>query len=63
MTDLWLVLVVTSAICGIAGYVYAKKTGRNPELWAILGVVLNVIAVAILASKETQKEKPSRTQG
>jgi hypothetical protein len=58
MTDLWLVLLVTSAICGVVGYLYAKKTGRNPGLWAALGVVLNVVVVAILASKDAQKGRP-----
>jgi len=44
-----LVIVATSAIFGIAGYVYAKKTGRNPTLWLVLGVVLNILVVAFLS--------------
>jgi hypothetical protein len=47
--SLWLVIVATSAIFGIAGYVYAKKTGRNPTLWLVLGVVLNILVVAFLS--------------
>jgi hypothetical protein len=48
MADLWLILVVTSAICGLAGYVFAKKTGRNPALWVTIGIVFNIIALVIL---------------
>jgi hypothetical protein len=52
MTDLWLVLVVTSAICGVAGYVYAKKTGRDPLVWTLVGIVLNIFVVAVLVGRE-----------
>jgi hypothetical protein len=53
--SLWLVIVVTSAIFGIAGYVYAKKTGRNPTLWLLLGVILNVLVVAFLSLRGTNR--------
>lgn len=47
--NLWLVIVVTSAVCGVAGYAFAKKTGRNAMLWSFLGVFLNVIILALLS--------------
>lgn len=57
MDNIWLVIVVTSAICGIAGYIFAKKTGRNPKLWATLGVFLNVIVLALLSIKSDRPVK------
>jgi len=49
MADLWLALVVTSAICGLIGYVFAKKTNRNPVVWMVVGIVLNVLVLAVLS--------------
>ena len=46
MADLWYVIVVTSAICGMVAYMYAKNTGRNERRWAVLGVAFNLLAVA-----------------
>lgn len=46
MADIWYVIVVTSAICGLIAYTYAKHVGRNPHRWAILGVALNLFALA-----------------
>ena len=46
MADLWYVIVVTSAVCGLIAYTYAKNTGRNPGRWAALAVALNLFAVA-----------------
>lgn len=48
MADLWLALVVTSAICGGLGYAFARKTGRNPVLWVALGIVCNVFIIIFL---------------
>lgn len=48
MADLWLVLVLTSAIFGLIGYAFAKKSGRNPVVWAALGVILNFFVLMIL---------------
>jgi uncharacterized protein (DUF983 family) len=55
--DLWLVIVVTSAVCGIAGYIFAKKTGRNPALWVSLGVFLNVIVLVLLSVRSGRSVK------
>jgi hypothetical protein len=57
MDDLWLVIVVTSAICGIAGYIFAKKTGRDPKLWLALGVFLNVLVIALLSMRSGRSVK------
>jgi drug/metabolite transporter (DMT)-like permease len=48
MAELWLALVVTSAICGALGYAFAKKTGRNPAVWIVLGIVCNVFVLVFL---------------
>ncbi len=48
MPTLWLTLVLTSVVFGYAGNFYAKKTGRDPVRWTILGVVLNVLVLAVM---------------
>jgi ABC-type uncharacterized transport system permease subunit len=58
MSDLWLAIVVTSAICGFVGYLFAMKTGRNPVVWAVLGVVLNVIALAVFSMAGSRRRRP-----
>jgi len=55
MADIWLAYVVTSAICGFVGYVFAKNTGRNPVIWIMLGVVLNVFAIVLLSMKDSRR--------
>jgi hypothetical protein len=57
MGDLWLAIVVTSAICGTVGYLFAKKTGRNRVLWCALGVCLNVFGLAILSLVNSRRRK------
>ena len=58
MGDIWLVLVVTSAICGTVGYLFAAKTGRNPVLWVMLGVVFNVFGLALLSLVNSRRKRP-----
>jgi predicted permease len=48
VADLWLAIVVTSAIGGLVGYVFARKTGRDAAVWTAVGIVLNVIILAII---------------
>jgi hypothetical protein len=48
MADLWLVFVVTGAISGLAGYVFARKTGRNPAVWTAVGIILNILVLVVL---------------
>ena len=57
VADLWLVIVLTSAVCGVVGYVFAKKTGRNPVVWTTAGVVLNVVALLVLAMVGSRRRK------
>ena len=47
MADLWLAIVMSSAVCGFCGYVYASKTGRNLGLWTTLGVLLNILGFVL----------------
>ena len=54
MADLWLAFLVTSAICGFTGYLFAVKTGRNQLLWTAIGVFLNVFCLALLMRKDSQ---------
>ena len=48
MADLWLVLIVTSVICGCLATRFARKNNRDPRRWFALGVVCNVFALALL---------------
>ena len=48
MVDLLLFFLVTSALCGKIGYLYARRTGRNHFRWAAIGVVLNIFALAFI---------------
>ena len=48
MGDLWLTLIVTCIIFGYAGNFFAKKTGRNPLHWTILGAALNVVVLGLM---------------
>jgi len=55
MGDFWFVLVVTSAICGLIGHAYAKRTGRNPRLWTVLGVVFNLFGMAYVCRPRSRR--------
>ena len=46
MGDIWLSIVITSAVFGLISYKYARHTGRNPRAWAILGIAFNLLALA-----------------
>jgi hypothetical protein len=59
MGDIWLVLVVTSAICGTVGYLFATKTGKNRVLWVMLGVVFNVFGLALLSMVNSRRKRPA----
>lgn len=55
MADLWLAVVLSSAICGYVGYLYASRTGRNPAVWTVLGVALNVFGLALYSRKKVRR--------
>lgn len=55
MADLWLAIVISCAICGYVGYVFAIRTGRNPLIWTGLGVALNVFGLAMYARKRPRR--------
>jgi peptidoglycan biosynthesis protein MviN/MurJ (putative lipid II flippase) len=57
MSQLWLTLVLTCVIFGYAGNFYAKKTGRDPLRWTILGVLLNVLILAAMVIAGGQSAK------
>jgi ABC-type uncharacterized transport system permease subunit len=57
MADLWFAIIATSAICGLVGYLFAVKTGRNPIVWVALGVVLNVFSLGILSAVNSRRRK------
>jgi uncharacterized membrane protein YfcA len=48
MVDLLLFILITSALCGKIGYLYARRTGRNHLRWAAIGIVLNIFALALI---------------
>jgi len=48
MVDLLLFILITSALCGKIGYLYARRTGRNHFRWAAIGIVLNIFALAFI---------------
>ena len=54
MADLWLAVVLSSAIFGYVGYVFAIRTGRNRLLWTSLGVVLNAFGLWIYSRRSTR---------
>lgn len=54
MADLWMALVVTSGICGVLGYGYAKCTGRSPFVWAAIGILLNLLGMAIICRRRVR---------
>lgn len=57
MADLWLAVVVSSAICGYVGYIFATRTGRNQFLWTALGVFLNVLGMTLYSKKLSRQRR------
>ena len=55
LTELYFVWVVTSLVCGIVGYVIAKRSGYNRLLGASLGIILNIVAVGLLYSLDKHR--------
>jgi ABC-type uncharacterized transport system permease subunit len=55
MADLWLAIVVSSAICAYIGYLFAIRTGRNPALWTWLGVALNILGLSLYSRKRMRR--------
>lgn len=49
MANLWLAMVLSTAICGFIGYLFATTTDRNPILWTMLGGVLNLLGLVLLS--------------
>jgi hypothetical protein len=49
LADFWLMLVVTSAVFGAAGYLFAKKTNRVTWHWICYGVLLNFLVLLLMA--------------
>jgi hypothetical protein len=58
MAELWLGMVISTAICGFIGYAFARKTGRNPVFWTVLGGVLNLFGL-VLCSKPSFRRRRS----
>lgn len=56
-SGLWLTLVITCVIFGYAGNFFAKKTGRDPLRWTILGIGLNVLILALIVAVGNRSEK------
>jgi hypothetical protein len=57
MGALWMEVVVSSILCGLVGYVFAKKTGRNPALSVAVGVILNVFGLVVISFLGSQRQK------
>jgi len=60
MADLWLTLIITCIVFGYAGYLFAKKTGRNTMQWALLGAGLNIVILAVILTTENRSKKVRR---
>ena len=58
MVDLLFFILVTSALCGKIGYLYARRTGRNHFRWAAIGIVLNVFALALICRPKYHRVTP-----
>jgi Na+/melibiose symporter-like transporter len=48
MATLWLVIVITSVICGTLANRYARKHQRDVFWWTFGGVVLNIFILALI---------------
>jgi uncharacterized membrane protein len=57
MADFWLGLVISTAICGFIGYVFATKTGWNAVLWTAVGVILNLFGLAVFSKRPLGKRR------
>ncbi len=57
MDEMWTIAALLSLLAGGAGYLFAKRTGRNPVLWSVLGVALNIFGVVLIsfAAASTRK--------
>jgi hypothetical protein len=49
MDEIWTIAALLSLLAGGAGYLFAKRTGRNPLLWSALGVALNIFGVILIS--------------
>lgn len=50
------VILLTSFLVGFFCAVLARRKGKDPMLWFIVGVVLNIIALGIIASMRKRGE-------
>jgi len=60
MDDVWIVTALLSLMAGSAGYFFAKRTGRNPVLWGVLGVVLNIFGMVLISFAFARRRNPTR---
>jgi hypothetical protein len=57
MDDFWILVALLSLLVGGAGYFFAKRTGRNPVLWSVLGVMLNVFGMILISFAAASRRK------
>jgi hypothetical protein len=58
MADLLFFVLITSALCGKIGYLYAMRTGRRPLHWAAIGIVLNIFVLAFICRPRYRRATP-----
>jgi hypothetical protein len=57
-----LIALVVALICIAACYQLAKKKGRRPWLWAVLGFVAGIVALIVLALLPNLREKETEVE-
>lgn len=57
--NFYLILIVSSILCGLAAALMAKMKGRSPLGWFVLGAVLSVLALVIITVTSKSKFRES----
>jgi hypothetical protein len=55
MADLWMAIVVSSAVCGLFGYGIARGRGRNAFRGALAGIVFNLVGLALYSKWKSRR--------
>jgi hypothetical protein len=55
MADLWMAIVVSSAVCGLFGYGIARGRGRNAFRGALAGIAFNLVGLALYSKWKSRR--------
>ncbi|MDP2737077.1 MAG: hypothetical protein Q8O59_04875 [bacterium] len=48
MLSKYIAIAVVAVLTGVVCYFIAKKSGRNPMLWFVAGIIFNFLAIGLL---------------